>query len=262
MDPNILVVGPLVLAWHGLLIGLGVLAGVLVAAQIGKRLRYQLSDDAISAIALWAVPGGIVGGRLAHVVDRWDFYASNPASVLAITEGGMAIWGSVLGGSLAAWLYVKRQGLPVGQAADLGAFGLLVGQIIGRVGCLINGDAYGAPTEVPWAVVYTHPGAFAPLGVPTHPWPVYEILWSGLTLALLWRLMGRVRPEGMLFLLYLAAYAVGRFFLTFLRQERILFLGLQEAHLISLLVLAVVVPALVYLSLTSATTRRMAPSRH
>lgn len=261
LNPNIFVVGPIALTWHGLLTALGVLAGVLLAIEMAKRLKCRLTEDDIYSGTLWAVPGGIVGARLAHVIDRWDFYADHPGRILAINEGGIAIWGGILGGLLTAFIYVKLRGLPVGQAADVGAFGLLVGQIIGRLGCTINGDAYGAPTDLSWSVVYTHPAAFAPLGVPSHPWPVYEIIWNALTLAVLWRLMGRVRPEGMLFLLYLGSYAVGRFLLTFMRQERILFLGLQEAHIISLLVLAFVIPAVIYLSVTGGSPRRVAPAR-
>lgn len=261
LDPNILVVGPIVLAWHGLLTAVGVLAGVMIAVEVSKRLRYRTTEDDVYSVTLWGVPGGIVGARLAHVVDRWDFYASQPLRILAINEGGIAIWGGILGGLLTAYIYVKVKGLPVGQSADVGAFGLIVGQIIGRLGCTVNGDSYGAPSGLPWSITYTHPGAFAPLGIAGHPWPLYEMLWLGVTMGLLWRFRERIRPEGMMFLLYLGSYAVGRFLLTFMRQERILWMGLQEAHIISLLVLAFVVPAIVYFGFMRPAGRRVATAR-
>ena len=90
-------------------------------------------------------------------------------------------------------------------------------------------------------------GAFAPLGIPSHPWPVYEMIWSVFSILVLWRLNGRLKPTGSLMLVYFILYSIGRFLLTFMRQERILFLGLQEAHIFSIVVLLFSVPALIWL---------------
>ncbi|MCX6021850.1 MAG: prolipoprotein diacylglyceryl transferase [Chloroflexi bacterium] len=260
IDPNLFTLGPSVIAWHGILTALGVLAGVMTAVKLAQINHFRITEDQIYSVALWSVPGGIIGARVAHVLDRWDVYSQNPMQMLLINEGGLAVWGSVIGGPLAGLLYVTLNKIPKGEAADVGAFGFLVGQIIGRLGCMVNGDAYGAPSDAPWAVTYTHPGAFAPLNIPTHPWPMYEIVWTLISLAILWRLNGRLKPDGSLFLVYLILYSIGRFVLTFWREERILFMGLQEAHLISIAVFAFAVPMLIWLTAGSrgARSRRAA----
>jgi phosphatidylglycerol:prolipoprotein diacylglycerol transferase len=129
---------------------------------------------------------------------------------------------------------------------------MLVAQMVGRIGCFINGDAYGKPTTLPWGLVYTNEGAFIPRDwirdrVATHPAPVYEILWDLLVLAVIWQLRRRIKPGGALFVLYLMLYSLGRFFISYLRMDPIVVLGLQQAQIISLLVLVIGAFLLAYL---------------
>lgn len=246
LDPNLLAIGNYVVAWHGIFTFLAVVAALVMAVKLSPKAGL-LKDD-IYAVALWAIPGGIVGARLFHLIDYWEFYLANPTLILGFQ--GTSIYGAILGGAGAGALYARLKGLPVGRIADLVAPALLVAQIIGRIGCVINGDAYGSPTDLPWGLIYTHPKAFLPpnwIGtVSTHPTPVYEMIWDGIVLFAVWRLWRRLRPEGSLFVFYLTMYSFGRFFLTFLRQDRVIVAGLQEAHLISLLVLLIGVPYLAY----------------
>ena len=249
MDPNLFTLGPLTISWHGLLTALGVLVAVLVAARLAKRAG--MVPDEVYSVGLWAILGGIVGARLFHVADRWDFYSQNPGAIWRITDGGIAIWGAIIGGFVAGAIAAKIKGYSIGRLAGVTTPGVLLGQMIGRVGCTINGDAYGGPTTLPWGVVYSHPGAYLPpewvaAGVSTHPWPIYEILASGLTLFIIWRLWGRLKPAGSLFIVYVTLYALARFFLTFLRQEKLHLGDLQEAQLISLAILAIAVPLLAF----------------
>ncbi len=129
--------------------------------------------------------------------------------------------------------------------ADVAAPAVLLGQIVGRAGSLINGDAFGSPADLPWSLVYVHPDALIPdLGEPTHPYPLYEMLWNAVALGIVWRLRRQQLPDGTLFLVFLVLYAAGRFVLTFVRQEAIVLAGLQQAQVVALVALAIALPLL------------------
>ncbi len=182
------------------------------------------------------------------MVDRFDYYSLHPLAIAAINEGGLAICGAVLGAILAGVLYARRRGLDFWRLADLAAPSLVIGMAIGRVGCTINGDAWGAPTAVPWGLVYTNPEALLPrplLGVPTQPTPLYEIALDLGIFALLWALRPLGLPTGTPFLLFLVLYSVGRFFITFWREDVIVALDLRQAQVIALATLAIGLPLLV-----------------
>jgi len=137
----------------------------------------------------------------------------------------------------------------VWKVADAAARGMLLGQAAGRLACIPNGDAVGAPATVPWAFIYTNPAALVPpewLGVPLHPYPVYEMLFDLALLVVLWRLRDTLKRDGVLFLVYVVAYSAGRFLLTFYRVELVWFWGLQEAQVFSLLSFALALPFLVW----------------
>ena len=91
-------------------------------------------------LALWTVPGGLVGARLVHVIDYWSYYSANPGTILAFWEGGLALWGGILGGTLVAVIFARIRGFPLARYADLAALGLLLAQAIGRIGDVINGE--------------------------------------------------------------------------------------------------------------------------
>ncbi len=245
IDPVIVRLGPLAVRWYGLMIALAIALGVSLALREARRKG--LDEEKAYATALWGVVGAIVGARLFHVVDRLDFYLQNPTLILAVQQGGLAIWGGIIGGLAGGLLYARLSRLPLLPALDAAAPGLLLGQTVGRLGCIINGDAAGGPSTLPWSFVYVHPDALAPeLGQPTHPYPVYEMLWNALVLGLLWRLRLRPQADGLVFLTYLSLYALGRFFLTFVRQEQVVLLGLQQAQVISLVVFLVATPLLLW----------------
>jgi phosphatidylglycerol:prolipoprotein diacylglycerol transferase len=244
-DPMIAHAGPFMLSWYNLFFILAVLAGGWLGLREARRKG--IDTEKMQSLILWGLLGGIVGARLFHVVDRWDLYADDPVSVLYVWEGGLAVYGGLVGGVLAGLLYAWLNGLPFWRAADAAAPGLILGQGLGRLACIPNGDALGAPTDVPWAFIYTNPATMVPpelLGTPLHPYPVYELLFDFAVLGLLWKLRGVYKADGMLFLTYVGVYAVGRFLLTFFRTEQIWFLGLQEAQVVALALLILTVPLL------------------
>jgi phosphatidylglycerol:prolipoprotein diacylglycerol transferase len=247
MNPNMIDMGGLVLTWHGFFAFVGVVVAVILVARWAPKVG--IVSDVVYSTAIWAIIGGILGARIVHVVDRWDFYGSNPAEIIAIWSGGIGLFGAILGGFLGGAIYARLQGYPIGRLADLTAPALLIAQTIGRIGDIINGEHISKATDLSWGFVYTHSDSLSNQvwGLnASHPVVVYEMIWNMLVFAAVWWLWGRIKPDGMLFALYLSLYSFGRFFITFLREDKVWFAGLQEAHVIAILVVLVVVPLLVY----------------
>ncbi len=269
MDPNIYKLGPFIISWHGFLTFVAVAVAVYLVYRWGTA--EGLDGDAVLTIAVWSILGGIIGARVVFIIDWWDdVYRFDPISMLYIWQGGIAIFGAILGGFaggssyiiirnsdrfLALWdKFFRFMGEPVkaplpniGHLADIAAPALLIAMAIGRIGDVINGEHFASFTDLPWGVVYTHPDSPGINRAASHPAVAYELIFDLLLAAAIWPLRNRLRPRGMFFALYLALYSTGRFFISFLRQEyNTYFLGLNEAQIIALLVVIVTVPLLVY----------------
>ncbi len=245
IDPVAFHLGPLQMHWYGLMIAVAIIVGVLITVRVAEKKA--IAADHIYNLVLCAVLGGIVGARLFHVVDYWEFYMADPTQILRGT--GLALYGALAGGIAASGVYARIRHLPPGRVADSLAPGLLVALMIGRIGCIINGDSHGVVTDLPWAFIYTHPGAMLPrelLGQPTHPYPAYEIIWNAMALLVIWRLDRRFKKEWMVFLSFLSLYSAGRFILMFVRDQRVWLWGLQQAQIIALLVLVVSLGLIIY----------------
>ncbi len=256
MNPNLFTVGSFAMSWHGLLTGVAVLAAVILSVRLAKDKNVTVED--VYSTALWGIVGGIIGARLFHVIDKWDtIYRYNPWQALRFWEGGLSLYGALIGGFVFGIAYAAIRRLPLGRLADLAAPGMVLAQAIGRVGCLINGDSYGTPTSLPWGVIYTNPNAADTtlLGPPArHPVVAYEIIWDILILALLLLLRKRLKKDWMLFLIYASLYSFGRVLFSLLRGDETAVLGpLHQAQVISLIVMAIAIPLLIWLS------RRPAP---
>ncbi len=249
IGPNLVSVGTFVISWHGFFSFIAVAMAVYLVGRWAP-LR-GVDPDAIYSIAIWAIIGGVLGARLVHVIDNWSFYSANPGQVLAVWSGGIGLWGGILGGFIGGAIAALVMKQPIGTIADLTAPAMLFVQTIGRIGDIINGEHCARATDFFLGFRWTSPVSDARLcsngvGVAVHPVIAYEMLWNMLALAVIWNLRGRLRPDGMLFALYLALYATGRFLITFLREDRVWALGLQEAQFIALLVLAITVPLLAW----------------
>lgn len=241
INPVLISIGPFTLRWYGVFMAVAV--AFLVWWAVRQAKKAGLSEDLMYGAAPWAIPLGLIISRLFHIIDQLDYYILSPRAIFGFE--GLTVFGGVIGAALGVWIYSKIKKFAFGPVADMIAPGAIIAQAIGRLGCIINGCCYGTETNVPWAFVYTHPNTLAPIGVPTHPTVVYEIFLDLAIFALLYKLRGRLIPPGSLLLVYLVAYSVGRFFLSYLRQNNVFAAGLLEAQIVSLLTIAAVLPFLI-----------------
>jgi prolipoprotein diacylglyceryl transferase len=242
-----------------------IIIGIVAACWILEiRLRQRGAPKwVVLDIALWAVPFGLVGGRLYHLITSPDAYfgpGGHPLQAFAVWEGGLGIWGAVALGGVGAWIGGRRMGIPLTTIADALAPGLPVAQAIGRLGNYFNNELYGAHTNLPWGLnVYqwdlTAGRPFTdvfgqPLlvpGGPFHPTFLYELIWDLGVAALVYFVDRRyVLGKGRAFALYVAGYTVGRFWIEALRiDDAHHFLGLRLNDWVSILVFAGAVAYLV-----------------
>ncbi|MBM3934883.1 MAG: prolipoprotein diacylglyceryl transferase [SAR202 cluster bacterium] len=236
-------------SWHGFLSFVAVATGVILVGRWAPMKG--IDPDDIYSIAIWAIIGGVIGARVVHVIDNWNvLYADNPGQIFAIWNGGIGLWGGILGGFIGGAGYAALAKHPVGLIADLTAPALAFAQSIGRIGDIVNGEHCAKATDLFFGMQWTHSETAAlscanGYNNAVHPVILYEILWNTMSMAIVWALRGRIRPNGMLFALYMALYATGRFIISFFREDRIWAFGMQEAHYIALLVLAITLPILI-----------------
>jgi len=228
--------GRLTFHLYGFLIGLGVLVGAGVSAKMAKEVK--LKAGAVWDSLLWILGGGVLGARVYHVVDYWAYYRQNLGEIVAVWQGGLGIFGGIVGGVLGLWLYTKSK-VRFLKLLDVVAFGLPIGQAIGRWGNWFNQELYGKPTSSFWGI-YIRPENRL-LSVLNYerfqPVFLYESLWCLGVFGVLYWLVKNERVElgkGRLFMAYLGLYGLGRFFLEFLRLESWQIYGVNVAQAISL----------------------------
>ena len=258
INPVLLHAGPLIVTWHGFFTAVGVLAGITLASRYAVLVGY--TEDDVMSVALWAVIGGILGSRIVHVVDQWAYYSQDPLSILRINEGGLAIYGSIVGGPLAGAIYAWRRGFAVPKLLDVGAIGLIMGMAIGRLGDIINGEHHGAAANLAWAVQYVHPNTLGQPGESVHLAVGYEMVMDLVILGILVALFDRLPRPGMLFWVFAALYSFGRFFVQFYRVDPPFLGNLSQAQLLAFVVGAVALWALVFLYARSRRSGEVSPA--
>ncbi|PRC42707.1 prolipoprotein diacylglyceryl transferase, partial [Mycobacterium sp. ITM-2017-0098] len=217
-----------------------IIIGIVAALVIGDRRWVARGGEpgVIYDIALWAVPFGLIGGRLYHVITDWSTYfgPGKPglAAALRIWDGGLGIWGAVALGGIGAWIACRRRGIPLPAFGDAIAPGIVLAQAIGRLGNYFNQELYGRETTLPWGLeIYERVNSAGRLdmlnGVSTgrlaldyavHPTFLYELLWNLLVFAVLILVDRRFKiGHGRLFALYVAGYCVGRFWIELMRSD-------------------------------------------
>ncbi|MCT4355180.1 prolipoprotein diacylglyceryl transferase [Streptomyces sp. Je 1-79] len=224
-----------------------IIIGVFVAVWIGNKRWIARGGKAgtVADIAVWAVPFGLVGGRLYHVITDYQLYFSegeNWVDAFKIWEGGLGIWGAIALGAVGAWIGARRRGIPLPAYADAIAPGIALAQAIGRWGNWFNQELYGKPTTLPWGLEISA-GANREEGI-YHPTFLYESLWCiGVALLVIWADRRFRLGHGRAFALYVAAYCAGRGWIEYMRVDEahhVLGLRLNVWTAIVVFVLAVV----------------------
>jgi prolipoprotein diacylglyceryl transferase len=228
-DSNILELGPISVRYYAL----SIILGVVIAVMFGSRRAQAMGapKSLVSDVAVIAVPAGVIGGRIYHVVTSPDEYfgsGGDPLSALYIWEGGLGIWGAIGLGGIGAWVafrYLKRRGevgISFAQFADAIAPGILFAQAIGRFGNWFNQELFGRPSDLPWALEID--ARYRPLEYGQfetfHPTFLYEAIWCTIVALLLIRLTTRLSSNpGRIFSLYVALYSFGRLLIEQLRID-------------------------------------------
>ncbi|MBO5556008.1 MAG: prolipoprotein diacylglyceryl transferase [Oscillospiraceae bacterium] len=238
--------------FYGVLIALGFILAILVCSRISKRFGIRADD--FYDLMIWLIPLSILGARLYYVLFRLEDYVGQPARILAVWEGGLAIYGGIIAGVLCTVFVCRHKKIPIPAMLDLAVFGLLIGQILGRWGNFMNREAFGAETDI-----FCRMGLTAPDGttIYVHPTFLYESLWNLIGLIGLSLLLkkGKRRYDGQCALLYFFWYGLGRFWIEGLRTDS-LYLGHSNIRVSQLLS---VILALVSLTLLLIQSRREHP---
>ena len=232
-------IGSLAVRWYGLMIATGVMLGTTLAHR--EAIRRGQDPDKLLNLIVVSLLTALVGARAYYVLFNWDYYGGQPAKIVAIWEGGLAIHGGLLAGAVATILYCRWAEVSVPVTTDIMAPGVAIGQAIGRWGNFFNQEAFGVPTDLPWRLYidpYHRPPHLKSFDY-FHPTFLYESLWNFLVFGVLWfglrkRLQGR---PGALTLCYLGLYSVGRFFVEGLRIDSLMLGNLRAAQVVSLVLI-------------------------
>ncbi len=241
-------IGNLSVRWYAAMIALG----MVLAAIYGFRMikRYKVNEDNFLNAIIGGVIGGIVGARLYYVAFSWETYADNPISILYIWEGGLAIYGGIIGALLIGGIIAKIQKLCVKDCFDIASLGFLIGQCLGRWGNFFNREAFGGNTTLPWGMTSSKiqnelyklqlQGVDVDPSLPVHPTFLYESLWCLVGFILIHFLIAKRRAfKGQVFLSYCIWYGVGRTIFEGLRTDSLMIGNFRVSQLLSMALVVV-----------------------
>jgi phosphatidylglycerol:prolipoprotein diacylglycerol transferase len=243
IDPTMFDLGPFTLTYHGLFTAIGIIGGVSLSVWLAQK--DGIPSEIAQEIALVGVPCAILGARLFYVFEHWDRFGSDPVRIVTgITEGGITLYGGLLGGVFGGLAYSLWHKWPIAITFDAAAPGMVLGQGIGRIGDLINGEHLAKASDLPWAFRYTNPNTLGELGKSVHPTAGgYELVGDFVILGILLVLRGRIKTPGWVFCSYIAMYAIMRFVLSYTRLDEQEFYRIPVPQLVSGLLLGVAVIA-------------------
>jgi phosphatidylglycerol---prolipoprotein diacylglyceryl transferase len=245
IDPLAFSIGSFSVHWYGLMYVVGIAVGLLVAWPYAKYKG--ITGDQLGAIALWAIPAGLIGARLYYDLQQpLGQYLTDPIRLVAVWEGGMAFYGAVFAVVLTIIIYAWRARLSVWKFLDMAVIFATVGQFFGRIGNIINGDVIGYPTTLPWGFEYVNPYSFPPRhDIAYQPAAVYEAIIDIILFGLLWFLRKRVQP-GILFFVYIFGYSLSQIIVFIWRDNEVVFWGLKQAQVTAAAVIVLAAIAFIW----------------
>ena len=218
IDPDIISIGPIRVRWYGLMYILGFLASYFLIGRQKRSYQIGLKGELVQDLMVYLIIGLVLGARFGFLMfyqySEWWYYAANPIEIIAVWHGGMSFHGGLLGAVVSGWLFCRKKKMPFPAVADCVIVTVPIGLGLGRIGNFINGELYGRPTDVPWAMIFPHGGNIA-----RHPSQLYEAILEGLVLFLiLWFLRKKDFKDGMMVVFFLLFYGAFRFFVEFFRE--------------------------------------------
>jgi len=242
LEPNLFRLGPFLITWHGVFSVIGILASARLGLWLLGKDKVDVTHGADGVT--WMVILGLIGARALYVWENFKFFSGKLIHVFFITEGGISQWGGLFGAALGAYIWARRASISYLKLVDAGGAATMIGLAIGRIGDVINGEHHGTPTTLPWGVQYVNPDTLGEPGKVVHPEVAYEMLLTIGLLALLLPFHQRLKarlPDGVLGLIYLGLYALGRFWLSYFRTDPAIIYGLRQAQLASLVMVVIAV---------------------
>lgn len=216
IDPVALDIGFVKIHWYGVTYVVGILAAWLLLRYRGKQSYWDFNNEQVSDLIFYSMLGIIIGGRLGSVIFyNFSYYIQHPIEIFYIQQGGMSFHGGLLGVLVAVWFFARKINTPFFKLTDFIAPVVPIGLGCGRVGNFINGELWGGPSDLPWAMIFPDPAAG---GIARHPSQLYEALLEGLALfIILWWFSKSPRPVKAVSGLFLIGYGVFRFMVEFVR---------------------------------------------
>lgn len=231
--------------WYGIIIASALL--VCIAWALKDAPRFSISQDTISDLVIVAVPLAIIGARIYYVAFNWGEYSTDIWEIFAIWNGGIAIYGAIIGSVIGAYIFARVKKISALKLFDFCVPYLALGQAIGRWGNFFNCEAYGSSTALPWGMKIVEANG-AIIG-PVHPTFFYESLLTISIFIILMVIREKTQRTGQVFLTYMLLYPLGRFFIEGLRMDSLMFFGLRVSQLLSL-ILALTAVCLLFLNRT------------
>lgn len=227
INPVAFAIGGFNVYWYGIIIGAGFMLALVFALRVLKSFGIK-TDDFIDCVIAGFI-FGIIGARLYYVIFRWENYSQNLAEIFAIHNGGLAIYGGVIGALTAGCITAKIKKLPVYAVLDVAVMGFLIGQGIGRWGNFVNQEAFGTETDLPWRMVSENTN-----NIGVHPCFLYESIWCLLGFVLLYLFSRKYRKyDGQIFLMYLVWYGFERMLVEGLRTDSLYIFNLRVSQILA-----------------------------